>query len=80
MKLYADGRARRGRQQLGDLALVVWVVVWLWLANVVHDVTLSLAGPGRQVADAGGGLADQLREAGTAVGDVPLVGDDARTP
>jgi hypothetical protein len=80
MKLYADGRVRRTRQLLGDATLALWVLLWLWLANVVHDATLSLAAPGRQIAAAGGGLADQLREAGTAVGDVPLVGDGARAP
>lgn len=80
MKLYAHGRVRRTRQQLGDLALVGWVLLWLWVARLVHDATLSLAAPGRQVASAGSGLADRLREAGGAVGDLPLVGDDARAP
>ncbi|HYO39508.1 MAG TPA: hypothetical protein VER39_07620 [Nocardioidaceae bacterium] len=80
MKLYADGRSRRTRQLLGDATLVLWVLLWLWLASVVHDATLALATPGRQIAAAGEGLADQLREAGTAVGDVPLVGDGARAP
>jgi hypothetical protein len=80
MKLYADGRVRRLRQQLGDLGLVAWVLLWLWLATVVHRATSALAVPGRRIETAGGGLADRLREAGTAVGDLPLVGDQARSP
>ena len=80
MKLYADGSARRTRQMLGDLLLVLWVVLWIRLAQVVHDATLALATPGRKIEAAGGGLADRLRDAGSAVGDVPLVGDQVRSP
>ena len=49
MKLYADGPVRRTRQMLGDVILVLWVVLWLKLANVVHDATLALATPGRKI-------------------------------
>ena len=80
MKLYADGTARRTRQMLGDLLLVLWVVLWIRLAPVVHDATLALATPGRKIEAAGGGLAARLRDAGSAVGDVPLVGDQVRSP
>jgi hypothetical protein len=66
MKVYADGRARRLRQQVGDVALVGWVALWIWLADVVHDATLGLAAPGRQIESAGGGLADQIAAAGTS--------------
>lgn len=80
MKLYADGSARRTRQMLGDVLLVFWVVLWLKLAGVVHDATLALATPGRKIEAAGGGLASRLRDAGSAVGDLPLVGDQVRSP
>lgn len=80
MKLYADGSVRRLRQQVGDLLFVVWLALWLWLAYVVHEATLALATPGRRIEVAGGGLADRLRAAGSAVGGVPLVGDQVRSP
>ena len=80
MKVYADGSVRRTRQMLGDVLLVLWVVLWLKLAYVVHDATLALATPGRKIEAAGGGLAVKLRDAGSAVGDVPLVGDKVRSP
>jgi hypothetical protein len=80
MKVYADGSVRRTRQMLGDVLLVLWVVLWLKLAYVVHDATLALATPGRKIEAAGGGLAAKLRDAGSAVGDVPLVGDRVRSP
>ena len=80
MKLYADAPGRRSRQVVGDVLLLLWVVVWLKLAAVVHDATLGLATPGEKIAAAGTGLAGRLRDAGATVGDLPLVGDEARTP
>jgi hypothetical protein len=80
MKLYADGPGRRARQVVGDVLLVLWVAVWLRLAMVVHDATMALAVPGEKIADAGAGLAGKLRDAGSSVGGVPLVGDDVRVP
>jgi hypothetical protein len=80
MKLYADGQVRRTRQVVGDVLLVVWVAVWLRLAGVVHDSTLALATPGRKIEAAGGGLAAKLRDAGSEVDKVPLVGDSVRSP
>lgn len=80
MKLYADGQVRRTRQVAGDVLLLLWVVLWVWLGNVVHDATLALAVPGEKIQAAGGDLADRLREAGSAVGSIPLVGDQASAP
>jgi hypothetical protein len=80
MKIYADAPARRSAQMLGDLLLIGWVYLWVQTAGVVRDATLSLAAPGEQIADAGSGLADQLRDAGRTVGEVPLVGDQVRAP
>lgn len=80
MKLYADSDGRRSLQLLGDLLLVGWLYLWVQVALVVRDATLSLARPGREIAEAGGGLAGQLREAGRTVGDLPLVGDEVRAP
>jgi hypothetical protein len=80
MKLYADAPGRQARQVLGDLLLVLWVALWVRLATVVRDATLALAAPGEQIEDAGNGLADKLRDAGSTVGDLPLVGDQARAP
>lgn len=80
MKLYADGPVRRLRQQVGDLMFAGWVALWLWLADMVHDATVALAAVGRQVEAAGGGLATMLRDAGSALDDVPLVGDEVGSP
>ena len=80
MKIYADAPVRRSLQISGDVLLAIWVYLWVQTALVVRDATLSLAGPGEQISAAGGGLAEQLRDAGRTVGDVPLVGDEVRAP
>lgn len=80
MKLYADTEGRRSLQMLGDLLLVGWVYLWVQLALVVRDATLSLARPGEELAEAGSGLANRLRDAGETVGGIPLVGDEAQAP
>ncbi len=80
MKIYADHSVRRTRQLVTDILIVVWVVVWVRVALIVRDATLTLAGPGEQISEAGGGLAAGLRDAGSTIGDVPLIGDEVRTP
>jgi hypothetical protein len=80
MKWYADLPGRRELQLAGDLGLAVWVVVWIWLADVVHDAVMELAEPGRELEAAGSSLGDRLREAGSAVGGIPYVGDDVDRP
>lgn len=80
MKIYADTSARRSAQLLGDLLLVAWVYLWVQTAGTVRDATLSLGEPGRQIADAGTGLAQQMRDAGSSIEDVPLVGEEIRAP
>jgi hypothetical protein len=80
MKLYADLPARRTRQVVGDLVVLAWVVLWIWLSQVVHDATMELAVPGRKIDAAGTAMADGLRDAGSTVGEIPLVGDGASRP
>lgn len=80
MKLYADAPGHRARQVVGDVLLALWVAVWVKLALVVHDATRALAAPGEQIERAGTGLAGRLRDAGSSVGGIPLVGDDVRAP
>lgn len=80
MKLYADLPGRRTLQILADLGIVAWVCAWAWVGRVVHDATLGLAAPGRQLQSAGSGFREQMTGAGNAVNDVPLVGDKIATP
>ena len=80
MKLYADTPGRRIAQVVADLCFVLWLVLWVWVGNVIHDGTMALAEPGRQTAEAATGLSDSLTDAGDSLRDVPIVGDDVAVP
>jgi hypothetical protein len=80
MKLYADTTDRRTLQIAGDLGLLIWVWLWVTVADKVHDATLRLATPGHKINSSATDLAGRLRDAGSAVSKVPLVGDNVRKP
>ncbi|MEO3779077.1 hypothetical protein ABGB16_19955 [Micromonospora sp. B11E3] len=80
MKIYADRFPTAARQFLTDLLVVVWVYAAVRFALWVHDLVQKLAVPGRKLEGAGGGLADNLAEAGGKVRRVPLVGDELTAP
>lgn len=80
MKLYADAPARRTRQVLGDLVLVAWVVAWALVGGTLHEGVSELAGPGRQTDQSASSMADGLRDAGSRLDDLPLVGSDVASP
>ena len=80
MKLYADTPARRTRQVVADLLFVLWLVGWVWVGHAVHDVTLDLAGPGRQTESAALSLADNLAGARDQLAGLPVVGDGVSAP
>ncbi|WP_280838083.1 hypothetical protein [Micromonospora sp. A200] len=80
MKIYADRFPVALRQLLTDLLVVLWVYAAIRFALWVHDLVQKLAVPGQKLEGAGGGLADNLAEAGGKVGRVPLVGDELTAP
>jgi hypothetical protein len=80
MKLYADLPGRRSLQILADLAMLAWVCIWAWAGRVVHDATIALAAPGHQLQSAGSGFREQMTQAGDAVRQLPLVGDQVASP
>ncbi|SCE97325.1 hypothetical protein GA0074696_1981 [Micromonospora purpureochromogenes] len=80
VKIYADRFPVALRQLLTDLLVVVWVYAAIRFALWVHDLVQKLAVPGQKLEGAGGGLADNLAEAGGKVGRVPLVGDELTAP
>ncbi|MFE9652532.1 hypothetical protein [Micromonospora sp. NPDC006431] len=80
MKIYADRFPTALRQLLTDLLVVVWVYAAIRFALWLHDLIEKLAVPGQKLEGAGGGLADNLADAGGKVGRVPLVGDELTAP
>ncbi|MEU8224011.1 hypothetical protein [Kribbella sp. NPDC048915] len=80
MKLYSDIGAQRFRQVFGDLLLVLWIWGCVELGQLVFRVTDALGAPGRKAAEAGDGLAGDLRRLSEPIGKVPAVGDQLRSP
>ncbi len=80
VKIYADRLPVAIRQLLTDIAVVIWVYAWIRAGIWVHDVVLKLGVPGQKLQGAGTGIADNLAEAGSRVGRVPLVGDELTDP
>ncbi|WP_428964036.1 hypothetical protein [Micromonospora fluostatini] len=80
MKIYADRSPVALRQLLTDLLVVAWVYASIRGALWLHDLVQKLAVPGQKMEGAGGGLADNLADAGGKVGRVPLVGDELTAP
>src|ERR1700712_5493633 len=74
MQLYAQHPAVRARQLAADVGLVVWLLLWLLVARLVHGAVLALAAPGRAVSDLGNSMSGNLTSAASAARDVPLVG------
>ncbi|MFI6820485.1 hypothetical protein ACIBJE_05950 [Micromonospora sp. NPDC050187] len=80
MRIYADRFPTAARQIVTDLLVVAWVYVAIRGAMWLHDLVQRLAVPGQKLEGAGGGLAENLADAGGKIGRVPLVGDELTTP
>lgn len=80
MKLYADSPGRRAHQIAGDLLVVAFVILCVWVGFRVHDLVAHLAAPGRTTYSAATDLATSLRKAGDAVAGIPFVPDQVGTP
>ena len=80
MKLYADTPGRRARQLFTDVAIVVWIAVWIWLADKLYHLVGQLAEPGKKMASAGDGISGNLSDAGKKVDNIPGVGNALASP
>ncbi|MFG1814981.1 hypothetical protein ACGFIF_14525 [Kribbella sp. NPDC049174] len=80
MKLYSDVGSQRFGQLVGDLMLVGWIWLCVELGQLVFRITNALGAPGRKAAEAGDGLAGDLRRMSEPIGKVPVVGDELRSP
>jgi hypothetical protein len=80
MRLYAERLPTAIRQLLTDIIVVIWIYLWIRAGFWVHHMVEKLAVPGQKLQSAGGGIADNLADAGGKVGRVPLVGDQLVKP
>lgn len=78
MKLYADTPARRTRQLLADVLVLLWIGGWVWLGRQVHDTVALLRAPADSISTAGQTVQGSLTGAGEQAGQLPLVGDSLK--
>ncbi|EWT01666.1 membrane protein [Intrasporangium oryzae NRRL B-24470] len=76
MKLYADTTARRTRQLVADVLVLLWIGLWVWAGRQVHDTVARLGAPADSITSAGQSVQDALTGAGRQAGRIPAVGDD----
>jgi hypothetical protein len=79
-KPYSDHPVRGSLQIVGDVLVVCWVVGWVLVGRFVHDAFVETAKFGYGIQGGAGGVADNLRKAGSEASGVPLVGDRLSTP
>ena len=80
MRFYAEHPALRGRQLAADAGVLLWAVLWVLVARIVHGAVLVLAEPGRAVEDLGRSVSGSMESAASAAEDVPVVGDELAAP
>lgn len=80
MRLYAATPGRRALQIVGDLLFVLWIVLWVWVGNTVHERTMALTSPGERIDSSATELGDSLASAGGVLQEVPYVGDTIASP
>lgn len=80
MRLYADLPARRARQIVTDVAVLVWVIVWIVVGRSIHARAVESAAGAVKLRDGGEGFSASMRDAAERVQGVPLVGEQLRSP
>ena len=78
--IYSEIPSRGFRQFLGDLWLLAWSALSVWIALKIHDLVMNLAAPGLALVSGATNLADSMTDASEKVGSVPLVGGALAQP
>ncbi|MFM6849106.1 MAG: hypothetical protein ACKOVB_08370 [Terrabacter sp.] len=79
MRFYAHHPARRTRQIVADVLMLLWIGLWVYAGRQVHDAVHGLRAPADSITSAGRSVNGALTGAGNQAGQIPLVGDQLRT-
>lgn len=80
MRVYARPGWRLARQVGSDVFVLAWAVLWAVAARGLYHAIGLLAVPARESGRTARSLADQMRQAGDRVGQVPAVGSHLQEP
>ena len=78
MRFYAHSPARRTRQVIADVLMLLWIGIWVYAGRQVHDAVEELRAPADSITSAGRSVHGALTGAGDQAGQIPLVGDQLR--
>ena len=79
-KLYADVPSLRWRQQLSDVALLLWVTAWSMIGRGLYRTIDGLRASASSASDAGAGFASRRDGVARLIDGVPLVGSSLERP
>ncbi|WP_235735969.1 hypothetical protein [Nocardioides alcanivorans] len=80
MALYSDLRPRRTRQVVGDVAVVLWFVFWVWQGWSVHQSISTATTATERAQSASVSLGENLEFASDTLSAIPLLGDTVASP
>lgn len=80
MKLYGETRFFRLRQITTDVALVIWIIVWIRVGIFMKRLFDKLAGPGETIAGAGESFSSTMRDVGERMAEIPAFGEALQSP
>ncbi|HET9521751.1 MAG TPA: hypothetical protein VFO73_11940 [Candidatus Limnocylindrales bacterium] len=78
VKIWSELRVARVKEQVADVATLVWVVFWLTLAWQLLQFLAGFAEAGRTVRAGGEGMIQGGRDLGESLAGLPLVGSQVR--
>ncbi|GAA3621092.1 hypothetical protein GCM10022223_42450 [Kineosporia mesophila] len=77
---YAATPGRAVVQVVADLSVLLWIVLWYYVAKAVHAALSAIAGVGADVQGGANGISTNLNGAGKSAGGIPLAGDALAKP
>jgi hypothetical protein len=78
IKVWSELPIARTREQIADVATLIWVVFWGSIVWQLFQFLIGFAGVGRVVHDGGENMIDAGRSLGDSLAGIPLIGGGVR--
>ena len=77
MHVWSERPGSRARELLADITTLLWLTIWISLGIRLYGFLANLAGAGRLVREGGLGITGAGESIGSALEQVPLIGEGA---
>jgi hypothetical protein len=78
IKIWSELRVARLKEQVADLATIIWVVFWANIVWTLFQFLSSFAQAGRTIRDGGEGMVQSGKDLGESLAGLPVVGTQVR--